>query len=46
MQFPTVVLPLPDSPTRPSISPGAIVKLTPSTACTMLPLLFRSCDPT
>src|SRR5690242_11613441 len=33
---PTVVLPQPDSPTRPSVSPGLIVKLTPSTANTVL----------
>src|SRR5215510_5825292 len=32
---PTVVLPQPDSPTSPSVSPAAIVKLTPSTANTM-----------
>src|SRR6516164_410345 len=32
---PTVVLPQPDSPTRPSVSPGLIVKLTPSTANTV-----------
>ncbi len=32
MQFPTVDLPLPDSPTSPSISPGAIENETPSTA--------------
>ena len=31
-QLPTVVLPLPDSPTRPSTSPGAIENDTPSTA--------------
>src|SRR5712691_1542153 len=36
-QLPTVVLPLPDSPTSPSISPGASEKLTPSTACTVPP---------
>ena len=29
---PTVVLPQPDSPTSPSVSPGPIVKLTSSTA--------------
>src|SRR5829696_8928246 len=44
-QLPTVVLPLPDSPTRPTISPGAIVKLTPSTACTVPPPPV-SCEPT
>ena len=32
---PTVVLPQPDSPTRPSVSPRRIVKLTPSTAWTV-----------
>ena len=31
---PTVVLPQPDSPTRPSVLPGATSKLTPSTAFT------------
>jgi hypothetical protein len=31
----TVDLPQPDSPTRPSVSPGATEKLTPSTACTV-----------
>ena len=31
---PNVVLPEPDSPIRPSASPGAIVRETPSTACT------------
>ncbi len=30
--FPTVVLPLPDSPTTESTSPGAMVKLTSRTA--------------
>src|ERR1051326_1171395 len=34
MQRPTVVFPDPDSPTRPSVSPGATSKLTPSTALT------------
>ena len=34
MQRPVVVLPQPDSPTRPSVSPRRIVKLTPSTART------------
>ena len=29
---PTVVLPQPDSPTRPSVSPGLMLKETPSTA--------------
>ena len=32
MQRPVVVLPLPDSPTRPNVSPASMVKLTPSTA--------------
>ena len=31
---PIVVLPQPDSPTRPSVSPSRTVKLTPSTAFT------------
>ena len=35
MQRPVVVLPQPDSPTRPSVSPRRIEKLTPSTACTV-----------
>ena len=34
MQRPVVVLPQPDSPTRPSVSPRRIEKLTPSTALT------------
>src|SRR5205085_4608476 len=34
-QFATVVLPLPDSPTRPRISPRASSNETPSTACTV-----------
>jgi hypothetical protein len=34
MQRPVVLLPLPDSPTRPNISPSSIVKLTSSTART------------
>jgi hypothetical protein len=34
MQRPVVDLPQPDSPTRPRVSPGAMSKLTPSTACT------------
>ena len=34
MQRPVVLLPLPDSPTRPNISPSSIVKLTSSTALT------------
>ena len=41
-QFATVLLPLPDSPTRPSSSPGAIENETPSTACTVpLPPMRR-----
>ena len=35
--WPTVDLPQPDSPTRPSVSPRPIAKLTPSTACTCPP---------
>ena len=31
----TLDLPQPDSPTRPSVSPGDNAKLTPSTACTV-----------
>src|SRR5262245_20921952 len=34
MSFEVVVLPQPDSPTRPSVSPVLMVKLTPSTALT------------
>src|SRR5579859_2265605 len=34
MVRPTVVLPQPDSPTRPRVSPGWMLKLTFSTACT------------
>ena len=34
MQRPVVDLPHPDSPTSPSVSPAAMSKLTPSTACT------------
>ena len=34
MQRPVVVLPLPDSPTRPNVSPVSIEKLTSSTART------------
>src|SRR6202142_307377 len=37
MVRPTVDLPQPDSPTRPSVSPGAIEKLMPSTANTVPP---------
>ena len=32
MALPMVDLPEPDSPTRPTVSPGAMLKLTPSTA--------------
>ena len=35
MQRPVVLLPLPDSPTRPNISPSSIEKLTSSTALTI-----------
>ena len=34
MQRPTVVLPDPDSPTKPSVSPRLMSKVTPSTALT------------
>jgi len=34
MSRPTVVLPQPDSPTSPRVSPRRMSKLTPSTACT------------
>ncbi len=34
MQRPVVLLPLPDSPTSPNVSPSSIVKLTSSTALT------------
>src|SRR5579862_768591 len=37
MQRPVVVLPLPDSPTNPNVSPASIVKLTSSTARTGAP---------
>src|SRR3954470_2731170 len=40
---PTVVLPLPDSPTRPSVSPCSSVNDTPFTACTSL--FLRSSRP-
>ena len=36
MQRPVVVFPQPDSPTRPSVSPRRMEKLTPSTASTPL----------
>ncbi len=35
MQRPVVLLPQPDSPTTPSVSPAARSKLTPLTACTL-----------
>src|SRR5262245_1614533 len=41
-----VVLPQPDSPTSPSVSPGPIVKLMPSTALTMPRGLPKSEPPT
>src|ERR1700733_11395092 len=34
-EVPSMVLPEPDSPTSPSVSPSSMVKLTPSTACTV-----------
>ena len=37
MQRPVVVLPLPDSPTRPKVSPSSMLKLTSSTAVTRVP---------
>ena len=37
MQRPVVLLPLPDSPTRPNVSPSSMAKLTPSTALTTVP---------
>src|SRR6266849_4525882 len=37
MQRPVVVFPLPDSPTRPNVSPSSIAKLTSSTALTTVP---------
>ena len=37
MQRPVVLLPQPDSPTRPSVSPATRSKLTPLTACTPRP---------
>src|SRR5436190_12476350 len=43
MARPTVVLPLPDSPTRPSVSPCSRVNDTPATACTSL--FLRSSTP-
>ena len=35
MQRPVVLLPQPDSPTTPSVSPASMSKLMPSTACTL-----------
>jgi hypothetical protein len=37
MHRPVVVLPLPDSPTSPKVSPSAMLKLTLSTAFTVVP---------
>ena len=37
MQRPVVVLPLPDSPTSPNVSPSSMLKLTSSTAVTVVP---------
>src|SRR5262245_3118318 len=37
MQRPVVVLPLPDSPTSPNVSPASMLKLTSSTAATRVP---------
>ena len=42
MQRPVVVLPLPDSPTRPNVSPSSIEKLTSSTARTTVRLRRNS----
>src|SRR5438128_8726985 len=44
--FDVVVLPHPDSPTSPSVSPGLIVKLIPSTALTTPRVLPKSDPPT
>src|SRR5262245_11174286 len=44
--FDVVVLPQPDSPTSPSVSPGPIVKLIPSTALTIPRGLPKSDPPT
>src|SRR5712691_2610692 len=46
MSFEVVVLPQPDSPTRPRVSPWLMVKLTPSTALTQPRLLPRREPPT
>ena len=40
---PMVVLPLPDSPTRPNTSPLRMEKSTPSTALSTLPRPSRKC---
>ena len=42
MERPTVVLPQPDSPTSPRVSPFLTVKLTLSTACTCATVRWRS----
>src|SRR5215475_5709098 len=44
ISFEVVVLPQPDSPTRPRVSPWLMVKLTPSTALTQ-PRLLPSREP-
>src|SRR5262249_8593199 len=46
MSFEVVVLPQPDSPTRPRVSPALLVKLTPSTALTQPRWRPRSEPPT
>src|SRR5918996_5892653 len=44
MEWHVVVLPQPDSPTRPSVSPSLRVKLTPSTALTTrVPRKLKKC---
>src|SRR3989304_5881887 len=40
---PTVVLPQPDSPTRPKVSPAAMAKSTPFTACSQAAPATRKC---
>src|SRR5580700_4822314 len=37
IELPSIDFPQPDSPTRPSVSPSATSRLTPSTACTVEP---------
>src|SRR5580704_15317259 len=37
IELPSIDFPQPDSPTRPSVSPSATCRLTPSTACTVEP---------